>query len=328
MFGLSASLLFAGTACAPAEPSADVRVGVSVVSLRLSKVARVDLTVRGQGIPGDMVFELTGSGDAWTGLIPDIPAGENRTFTARVYDKNDRSIFKSTVRNVLVADGATVSVQFFLHDEADEPKTQINAAPLFDALVVGSDLVSVGGSVQLTAVATDREDRELTYAWSATAGKFNDSTLDQVMWTAPSIEGTHEITATVTDSEGASSSLSFLLLVELYIGNADITAHVNTAPSVLNLTASDGQINKGESVELDLTVIDPEADPLTFAWTTDCHGSFDDASIEDPVFTLRTVPSNRADCTVYVSVQDAPGAVNTASLSLATGPDVCESGGC
>ena len=50
---------------------------------------------------------------------------------------------------------------------------------------------------------------------------------------------------------------------------------------------------------------DPDDDPLTFAWSTDCPGGiFDDPAGETPVLTVDTSPGCQVNCTVSLTVTD------------------------
>ena len=50
---------------------------------------------------------------------------------------------------------------------------------------------------------------------------------------------------------------------------------------------------------------DPDGDPLTYAWTTDCPGGgFDDPTSATPILTVDTSPGCAVACTVELTVSD------------------------
>ncbi len=53
---------------------------------------------------------------------------------------------------------------------------------------------------------------------------------------------------------------------------------------------------------------DPDGDPLTFLWTTDCPGgSFDDETSDMPILTVDTAPGCGVNCNVTLAVDDGNG---------------------
>src|SRR5207244_9486669 len=80
------------------------------------------------------------------------------------------------------------------------------------------------------------------------------------------------------------------------------------------------QINAGDSTTLSAAASDPDGDPLSYSWSSDCAGSFDDASRATPKFTLASVPASQA-CTFTVDVLDGAGGSNHGNLTIsAAGP--------
>jgi hypothetical protein len=69
--------------------------------------------------------------------------------------------------------------------------TAVNATP--------SDHVELGGTVNLSVVATDEDNDPLTFAWQAAGGTLSASTGTSVVWTAPNTEGSYSVTVSATD---------------------------------------------------------------------------------------------------------------------------------
>ena len=124
------------------------------------------------------------------------------------------------------------------------------------------------------------------------------------------------------------ATINFDIDVQVYYGAgaAAVSLDINTWPAVDGLTATPHRVDVGESTALDLTMTDPDGDPMTFAWTAGCTGSFDDASLEDPTFIL-DADNGGADCVLTATISDGRGGSNTASISVATGPEIIISEG-
>ncbi|MEJ2218855.1 MAG: hypothetical protein P8099_19900, partial [Gemmatimonadota bacterium] len=309
------------------------RIAVAAQALSVADVARVTVTVSGDHIDPPLVAELTGGGGDWQGRIDGIPAGEGRTFEARAYDAADTLLYEGRATDVTIVDGEVAIVTIFLQ-QATPPEPFQNAAPRLLSLVASSNQVAPDGSISLAVEAVDPDDEPLIYAWTATAGSFDSAAAATTVWTAPDASqvGEHTLTITVSDPLDATASAALVVDVQVHYGQggADVDIELNTSPEVTGLVASRSGIDAGDSVQLDLTAADPDGDPLAFAWSADCEGSFADETVEDPTFTLTTVPSGGEDCAFTVIVTDGRGGSNTGTLALATGPsaefELCDDG--
>ncbi|KFA88386.1 hypothetical protein Q664_41535 [Archangium violaceum Cb vi76] len=74
----------------------------------------------------------------------------------------------------------------------------------------------------------------------------------------------------------------------------------------------------GQTAYVSARVVDTDGDVLTYAWTTDCQGSFSDVHVPSPTFTLSAV--NGPSCTLTLSVSDGRGGTNTGAMTIQTGP--------
>lgn len=321
------------------EPSGygSAHLEVSARNLSLADVAKVIVTVSGPHISPDIVATLEGNPTTgWSGTIPSIPAGPDRTFTAVAMDAADVPLYSGSVTGVTIVDGETVSVGIFLQQSAP-PTPFANSVPRFTSLVISDDTVAPGQTITLTVAAVDPDPGDtLTYAWTANGGALGSPSTATTTWTAPTTPGIYQLVATAADPKGATATLSVDLDVEVYNGNGDVllNATLNTWPVVESLVPNPTRIDVGETTHLDLTASDPDGDALSFAWTLDCegmgliepltqpvYGAFDDPTAEDPSFTLSQLPDLGA-CTLTATISDGRGGTNTASITIETGPGI------
>ncbi|MBI1225788.1 MAG: T9SS type A sorting domain-containing protein [Bacteroidetes bacterium] len=90
---------------------------------------------------------------------------------------------------------------------------EINVAPEILDLVKSAQYVSPGGSLDITANAIDENGDPLTYTWSSTGGSISGSG-STVAWAAPTAVGVYQITVTVQDDGGLSTSKTTSVLVK------------------------------------------------------------------------------------------------------------------
>jgi hypothetical protein len=299
----------------------------SVVALSLSSsdVASATVTVSGGTISGSdagiatpLVFPLQKSGAQWTASLTGIPAGTGFTFTVNALDSNSNVIYSGSAANVAIASGKTTQVAITAQQTA-APTPFVNTVPVISSLVVSSNSVAPGGSVNLsvTAVAPNATD-QLTYAWTANGGTFSAPSAASTQWTAPTTPGNYGIILTVTDSEGA----TVVATTQIAVANATqaiVTVDINTWPVVTNVVGAPNYLVLGQPSDLTAQTSDADNDPITYAWTSSCtDGAFANAGSPTPSFTL---PSNSTDtsCTFTVSVADGRGGSDTGSVTLPVG---------
>ena len=299
------------------------QVGVSVQALSAAAVMGVRVTVSGDGVEPAIVSPLTLTNDVWSGLIESIPAGEMRTFTVEAMDADEVVIYSGSTEGVSILEGETVNVQIFLQQSVP-PDAFENSVPRFTAIVLSDTSVAPGATVSLRAEATDPDsDDTLSFAWLSDAGSFDDAASSDVNWTAPDTKGEYRLTVRVTDSKGASAALSTVIAVDgasAQDGSAAVSLSLNSWPEVTSLVASLTQLDVNETTTLSLVADDPDGDALSFDWQSDCDGVFSDATLQNPAFTLNSLPDDSADCQLTVEISDGQGGENHAALSLATGP--------
>jgi hypothetical protein len=169
--------------------------------------------------------------------------------------------------------------------------------------------VASGAPVQLTASATDADSDALTYAWTQTppspAGTFSDPAAASPTWTAPQVTGATPFQLRVTVGDGKGGTVS---------GNVTVTVRpppaTNRPPTVSQgPTASPTSVVGASPVQLSVTAMDPDNDPLTYAWTQDPAspaGTFNSTSVANPTWTPPVVASTTR-FTLRVTVSDGKG---------------------
>ncbi|MBN2381058.1 cadherin repeat domain-containing protein [candidate division WOR-3 bacterium] len=75
--------------------------------------------------------------------------------------------------------------------------------------------------VTLNVTCTDPDEDELTFYWQATGGAFDNTTGEQVIWTAPGVNGTYTISVEAQDQGGETSSASINIVVSDTGGGGD-----------------------------------------------------------------------------------------------------------
>lgn len=132
-----------------------------------------------------------------------------------------------------------------------------NHRPVITSLEAERETVLLSRSCQIVCNATDRDNDELSYTWSASGGGITGEGA-MVAWTAPDSAGSYTITATVTDDHGASVTKQ-----------VTVTARDNKPPTINSLTGDADWTTPSGKVQVTCNAADPDGDELTYAWLTD-----------------------------------------------------------
>ncbi|MBN2717390.1 MAG: metallophosphoesterase [Deltaproteobacteria bacterium] len=320
-------LIFSALGCDSASPHKIDGNGLAAVRViapgpALDNVSSIEVIVSGDDFTPAIEAGLTESApNSWAGRVEDIPAGVGRTFVARAMDAAGTVVYSGTATDVTIEKDKTAQVSIFLQ-QTTAPVPFANAVPMITAFTASSMSVEPGETVSFTVAATDANPEDtLTYSWSADNGVFNTPSAVATVWTSPMTTGEFHISVTVSDPKGATASVSATIYtVYDNAGSADVTIAINTSPEAIGLIPSPTQVDTGETTQLALAANDRDGDTLSFAWTADCDGTFDDATAEDPAFTLGTVAADT--CTLSVAISDGNGGANTARITIQTGAGV------
>ena len=99
------------------------------------------------------------------------------------------------MRQIVIISLAMLALVFWACEDTAE-----NSAPTITSLTAVPTALFTGDEAVITCVATDADDDDLTYTWSATAGTL-DGTADVVTYSAPDAAGTYTISVVVSDGE-------------------------------------------------------------------------------------------------------------------------------
>ena len=316
--------LWAALAGCGSEPSTGSAQLVALVqgAVGAEAITQVTVTVTAPdmvALSGALTKRADGS---WNGTIASIPVGSERHFAAQAFDAMGVKRFEGQAQDVTITRAQPAAVALTLQPVTKPPPFD-NSVPSINSVTASASTVAPGGTVQLTASVTDEPGDTLTHAWSAQGGTFSTPTKTSTAWTAPETEGPVLFTLTVTDSHGASASLSFTLTVASTQGNAVLTASFNTWPQVLNIAASRTQVDVNEPTELTATVAESDGDPLSYQWSAGCPGAWTNATSTTATFIPEEHPLSTDTscdrCTVTVTVTDGRGGVAQGTLRLCVG---------
>ncbi|MCY1081722.1 Kelch repeat-containing protein [Archangium lansingense] len=330
---LAAVVLVAAGCTQPTESTTgSVQLMAVIQSATADEVASVLVTVTAPDMD-PVTGSLVKAGGNWSGTLSSIPVGSDRTFTAEAFDAAGGKHFAGQATGVTVSGGTTAVVSITLQETSSGPGFE-NDVPRITSLVASSNRVAVGGSVSLQVTAVDYNAGDtLSYAWTSSAGSFDNTTSTSTTWTAPALAGSATVTVTVTDSRGASAALSLTLTVDGgpgqdggVGGSASVGAILNSWPQVTRITASPSFIAMGEATTVQATASDFDGDALSYQWSSPwCSGTWTGETTRTATFTPSPhgIPPPSQDgcsvCALEVSVTDGRGGQTTGTLRMCVG---------
>ena len=306
-----------------AKNNGEGQVQVVVAPLSQANVSAVTVTVSG-GPAGSGTSTITLTKQAngtWTGLVSGIAVGSGYTFSMSATDSSGNPIYTGAASSVSVTQNQTVEV--VINGQQTSGATVLAVTPpVIDSILISLTNVAPGGSVALAATAHDANPSDtLTYSWMATAGTFSAANSNVTNWTAPATAGTYPITLTVTDTTNNTSvtaQANVVVATNNGTGAADVTVTLNTWPVVNTITGTPNYVVKSVQTQLTALATDADNDPITYAWTSSCAGTFTNAQVPTPGFTLSSSATDTA-CTFTVNVADNRGGTGTGTLTLPVG---------
>ena len=207
--------------------------------------------------------------------------------------------------------GETAELEVTVEDERGSTttgrltvSTSAPDTPTISSLEASPQTVERGGTLQLSASATDPNDQGLTYDWSAPSDwslTDNGATASLTAPDAPSETATVELT--VTDGLGETSTASIVVSTE-----------ANRRPDLQNISANRTTVGPGETLEVTAAAFDPDGDSLEYNWSvpSDWQGSSQSESI-----TLTAPDTYGVSGTLQLTLSDGYDSV-TGNITVAT----------
>jgi arylsulfatase A-like enzyme len=178
----------------------------------------VTYTIAGNGFSKSGTIDTSGA-PTINGTIGGIPAGKGYTITLTAKSADGDTTFTGSATFDVTA-GATTSVTIHLNGSSKTGNGSvvvngtINLNPRLDGVTVTPQTVFVGGSVSLSAVASDPDagPSPLSYYWSTTGGVIDNPIASSATLTSAK-PGTFTITVTVSDGAGTDSATTTVSFV-------------------------------------------------------------------------------------------------------------------
>ncbi len=320
---------------APAKTNADQSIVLTLTVAdngagALTSMATVSVTVRANQAPTVTVSPPTatvdGGGTVTLGGTSSDPEGDTLTYawtsngggsfdnasvpdatwTAPDATSSDQSIVltltvtESGAEAGALADTATVSVTV----RANQAPTVTVSPPT--ATVNGGDVLSLDGT------ATDPEGHTLTHAWTSDGGgSFDNASVPDATWTAPAATGSDQrITLTLTVTDDGAGTLEGTATVSVTVSALGSTAPTASASGMPTTVHGRGVVT------LTGTANDPLGDTLSYAWSSDGGGSFDDAAALSTTWTAPAAASSGRSITLSLMVTNTAGESTTATVGV------------
>lgn len=136
---------------------------------------------------------------------------------------------------------------------------EANLLPVISSLSLTTQgEITPGATAQLKCDASDPNEDELSYSWSADEGIISSSGANAI-WTAPDTPGTYIVSVEVSDGRDgiATDQLTIDVLTP------------NTSPVIESLTTDCPRVKQSHSAILTCVASDPNGDELTYEWSAE-----------------------------------------------------------
>lgn len=286
------------------ETEGDAEIGVVVQSALSADVANVNVTVTSSDLSVQIGQDLSKTNGQWRGTIQHIPFGDC-LFHVQAFDATNKVMAQQKISSA-VADGAFPIVLAVLqNDGLIDPLT--NHSPRIHSLVASPKQLQPGGDLYAVMDADDIDGNPLMYRWSEGAGVLVDSTVSSLVWQAPGAPGDFELHVEARDDQNTTAGIS--LTVEVGSSGASQSGPLfNVWPILEQVLPNAEFVESGKTTSVNATAVDAEAEALTYAWSDDCGGSFDDKLAMKPVWKAPNVSTDTA-CVLALTVKDPHGAM-------------------
>ena len=201
-----------------------------------------------------------------------------------------------------------------------------NQPPTISSLVADADWTIPSGTIQLTCTASDPDEDEVTYEWTATKGGIS-GTGAAVNWTAPQEIGVYNITVVVKDGHASEDTLFIPLSVNL--GTPPTVEKLVVTPIdniyLRDCTVAGCDFDVWKTREYDIECIASDTGELVYDWScTDGNISGTGSNINWTAPNKQSTSTVSVDAIVTVIVSDAAG--NKVARNIAFHVPTCTCG--
>ena len=175
-----------------------------------------------------------------------------------------------------------------------------NTLPIISGLaLVDQGEINPGATTYIECDATDSDDDELSYTWSADGGTLTGGGAT-ISWTAPNVVGSFTVTVEVSDGDDiATDQLTLTVLAP------------NNPPIIASLITDCPRVRQAGTATLTCEATDPDGDELSYEWSSE-RGNF---SGEGAVVSW-VGPSEYGTFVITVTVSDGRGGEATEEISI------------
>jgi len=161
--------------------------------------------------------------------------------------RGEKPISKKRYLIIIGIVAAVVLISILLHTML------ANHGPVIISLGARPEKILPSGSCEITCHATDPDEDELSYSWSAERGEITGEGAT-VNWIAPDSGGSYKVEVRVTDPRGGKVM-------------SQVTIRVGVPPVITSLVADADWVIPSGSVQVTCNATDPDRDKLTYEWT-------------------------------------------------------------
>lgn len=176
-----------------------------------------------------------------------------------------------------------------------------NQPPVISSLTANNEEeINPAGSCQIECIASDPDEDELSYTWSAGGGNISGEG-SIVTWMAPDEPGAYTIVVKVTDDRDGEATTQLTI---------DVVA-LNHPPKIVSLTSEWKRLKKASNSLITCVASDPDEDKLSYIWSAD-GGNITGAGYE----VTWVAPNAYGTYTITVTVTDGRGGEASESVEI------------